>query len=114
MSETFGNLNLTQASFLDFGSGTAGNFSFGTYTPSSLLTINNFAPGNTLVFGSDLRSSINSTNLFQFSGGFTSAWNGSNTFTITAIPEASTYVAAIGLLGLMLWPLRRRWRVKVS
>jgi hypothetical protein len=42
-----------------------------------------------------------------------SSWNGS-TFTITAMPEPSTYVAAIGLLALMLWPLRRRLRVKVS
>jgi hypothetical protein len=39
---------------------------------------------------------------------------GNSTFTITAIPEPSTYVAAIGLLALMLWPLRRRLRGKVS
>ncbi len=79
---------------------------FGTYTPSALLTINNFAPGNTLVFGSDLRTSI--TN-----GGIgSSSWDeGTSTFTITAIPEPSTYLAAIGLLALMLWPLRRR-RIK--
>jgi hypothetical protein len=31
-----------------------------------------------------------------------------STFTTTAIPEPSTYVAALGLLALMLWPLRRR------
>ena len=117
VSEVFGNLNLTQASFLNFGEGTAGTITFGTYTPSSLLTINNFAPGNTLVFGSDLRSTINNSSFFTFTNGGigSSSWDeGTSTFTITAIPEPSTYVAAIGLLALMLWPLRRRWRVKVS
>jgi len=68
-------------------------------------TVQNFLPGNTLAFASDLSSTINNTSLFQFSGGFTSAWNdGNSTFTITDIPEPSTYVAAIGLLALMLWP----------
>jgi autotransporter-associated beta strand protein len=115
VSEVFGNLNLTQSSFLDFGTGATGTITFGTYTPSSLLTVQNFLPGNTLAFGSDLRTTINDTSLFQFSGGFTSAWNdGNSTFTITAIPEPSTYVAAIALLALMLWPLRRRLRGKVS
>ena len=109
VSEVFGNLNLTQASLLDFGSGTAGNLTFGTYTPSSLLTVQNFFGGNTLVFGSDLTTSINNGSLFSFDNGFTSSWDaGSSTFTITAIPEASTYLAAAGLAGLLLWPLRRR------
>ncbi len=99
--------------FLNFGSGATGTITFGTYTPSSLLTVQNFLPGNTLAFGSDLTDTINNTSLFQFSGGFTSAWNdGNSTFTITAIPEPSTYVAAIALLALMLWPLRRRLRGK--
>jgi autotransporter-associated beta strand protein len=113
VSEVFGTLNLTQSSFLDFGSGATGTITFGTYTPSSLLTVQNFLPGNTLAFGSNLSGTINNTSLFQFSGGFTSAWNdGNSTFTITAIPEPSTYVAAIALLALMLWPLRHRLRGK--
>jgi fibronectin-binding autotransporter adhesin len=128
-SETFGTLNLTADSALDFLSGTAGNMTFGAYegntVPSHKLTVNNFFAGNTLVFGSDLGTggplspniipasftgtSFTSTwfNINSTSGGFTSVWNGS-TFTITAIPEPSTYVAALGLAGLMLWPLRRR------
>ena len=119
VSETFGNLSLTEASFFDFGAGTAGRMTFGTYQnntpPSALLTVNNFLPGNTLVFGSDLTSTITNTSLFQFSGEFTSAWNGGNsTFTITAIPESSTYVAALGLLALCAWPLLRRKRAKIS
>jgi fibronectin-binding autotransporter adhesin len=108
VSEVFGSLNLAAASFLDFGTGAAGTITFGAYTSSSLLTINNFGLGNTLVFGNNLTDSINNTSLFQFSGGFTSAWNGSNTFTITAIPETSTYVAALGLLALCMLPLRRK------
>jgi hypothetical protein len=52
---------------------------------------------------------------FSFTNGgiASSSWDGT-TFTITAIPEPSTYVAAIALLALMLWPLRRRLRGKVS
>jgi len=109
VSEVFGDLDLTAGSFLNFGTGGTGTLSFGTYTPSSLLTINSFLPGNTLTFGSDLTSSINDATYFSFSGNFTSSWSaGTSTFTITAIPEPSTYVAAIALLGLMLWPSRRR------
>jgi fibronectin-binding autotransporter adhesin len=122
VSETFGALNLTDASALDFGSGTSGNLTFGAYegnaAPSALLTVNNFFGGNTLVFASNLSAYISESyngtaftseffNINSTSGGFTSNWNGS-TFTITAIPEPSTYLAAAGLLSLMLWPSRKR------
>ncbi|MEI7863854.1 MAG: S8 family serine peptidase [Chthoniobacterales bacterium] len=103
VSEVFGNLNLTQASFLDFGTGTAGTLTFGTYAPGALLTVNNFAQVNTMVFGSDLSSTINSSSFFVFTnGGIASyAWNADTSkFTITAIPEASTYLAALCLLAL--------------
>ena len=114
VSETFGNLNVSASSVINFGAtsyGSAGNLTFGTYTPSSLLTINNFDFGSTLVFRSDLRTSITNSSLFSFTNGGigSSSWDeGTSTFTITAIPEPSTYVAALGLLVLMLWPLRRR------
>jgi hypothetical protein len=99
---------------INFGAtsyGNAGNLTFGTYTPSSLLTINNFDFGSTLIFKSDLRTSITNASYFAFNNGgiASSSWDaGTSTFTITAIPETSTYIAALGLLALMLWPLRRR------
>jgi autotransporter-associated beta strand protein len=65
VSETFGNLDVTHASLLDFGADNA------------------------------------------VGDGFTTGTEGGN-FSITAIPEPSTYLAAAGLLGLMLWPSRKR------
>jgi autotransporter-associated beta strand protein len=114
VSEVFGDLTVTGSGFLDFGTtsyANANTINFGTYTPSALLTINNFNFGSTLTFGSDLTSTINNSSFFTFnSGGIaSSSWNaGTSTFTITAIPETSTYVAAIGLLAMMLWPARKR------
>ncbi len=100
VSEVFGNLNLTTGSFLDFGTGATGTMSFGAYSPSLLLTVQNFIPGNTLTFKSDLTDTINNGSLFAFSGGFTSTWSG-GTFTITAIPEPSSVLAVAGLLALV-------------
>lgn len=123
VSETFGALDLTGASTLDFGSGIAGNLTFGAYegnaAPSAILTLNNFFGGNSLVLGSDISGYLTpgtyNTGSFtnshfvinSVSGGFTASVTGS-TFTITAIPEPSTCLAAAGLLGLMLWPARHR------
>jgi autotransporter-associated beta strand protein len=122
VTEVFGNLNVSAASFLDFGSGAAGSLRFGTYardTGSALLTVQNFFQGNSLVFSQNLvtagfidSSSSGSYNngYFAFGDGFTTSWNGTDTFTITAIPEPTTYAAAVGLLLLCLFSRQKRGR----
>jgi autotransporter-associated beta strand protein len=117
VNEAFASLNLTTGSFLDFGTGATGSMTFGTYeentTPSALLTINNFLPGNSFTF-SNAQFAGNGSNIaayFTFGTGFQGrsiSDLGGGSFTITAIPEPSTYLAAAGLLSLMLWPSRKR------
>jgi hypothetical protein len=109
VSEVFGNLSVTQSSFLDFGTGTPGTLAFGVYAPSALLTVNNFLPGNSLVFASDLGSVINDASLFSFSGAFDSSWSGGN-FTITAIPEPSTLLAPFALAAALVAAQMGRFR----
>ena len=109
VSEVFGDLNVSAASFLDFGAANAaGTLSFGTYTASALLTVQNFLPGNKLQFASGFNAallptggSLSNTN-FSFSNGFTTGTE-DGYFTITAIPEPSTFLAALGLLAMALW-----------
>jgi autotransporter-associated beta strand protein len=110
VTETFGNLNLTAASVINFGTGTTNSLNFGTYAGGGFkLNVTNFLVGNILTFKTDLSGSITNTSLFGFDNGFNSAWNGgTSTFTITAIPEPSTVAAAVGLAAVFLWPARRR------
>ena len=109
VGEVFGNLNVTLASFLDFGSGAAGTLQFQNYsnTGSALVTVQNFFPGNKLQFTS---TSFGTNNLSAFNFGSSQYSTGTegSYFTITAIPEPSTYLAAAGLLALLLWPSRSR------
>jgi fibronectin-binding autotransporter adhesin len=104
ISETFGALTLSAAnSALDFGSGT-GSFTFSSYNPASfVLRFDNFNLGNSLTFSS---GTFNASQ-FNFNGFGYSLTTGTG-FTITAIPEPSTVVAALGLAGLLAWPARRR------
>jgi autotransporter-associated beta strand protein len=121
VSEVFGSLDLTTGSFLDFGTGAVGNLTFGTYqnnqqTESALLTLNNFMPGNSFTFSSTSFSTNSVGSYFTFGTGYvdSSITNTGSTFTITAIPEPSTILAALGLAGLMLWPARRRLLYQVD
>jgi hypothetical protein len=54
---------------------------------------------------------INDGSLFSFSHGFNTTWSGGN-FTITAIPEPSTFVAAFALLGVLVASQMRRLRLR--
>jgi len=108
VTEVFGNLNLTAASFLDFGTGAIGSLQFGTYTPTLKLNVTNFLEGNTLIFASNIgAAALTNSTLFSFDNAFSSNWNGT-TFTVTAVPEPSTMAAALGLAAVLLWPNRRR------
>jgi autotransporter-associated beta strand protein len=111
VSEVFGSLNLTDSSFLDFSGGTAGTITFSgiSYTPSALLALNiaNFNQGSMLVFQTTNNLSMTGFT-FSGTGGFGSSSFDGSTFTITAIPEPSTYLAAAGLLALFALSWRRR------
>jgi len=86
-SETFGNLSLMSASFLDFGAGGAGVMRFAAYTPEFLLVVNQFLPGDKLQFvGGIPEFSLDNSDLFSFSGEYTTGME-DGVFTVTAVPE---------------------------
>jgi autotransporter-associated beta strand protein len=104
INETMGALTLGSTSFLDFGAGT-GNFTFASYSPGIFkLTLQNFNLGNSLT----VTTGTFTASEFAFNG-FGYDWDDipSGGFTITAVPESSTVLAALGLAGMMLWPMRR-------
>lgn len=98
VAEVFGNLNLTTASFLDYGLGAAGTLRFGTYSPVSLITVINFSLGNKLQFGNVISEGDLATK-FSFSSLYTTGTEG-GFFTITAIPETSTLTAILLLCAM--------------
>jgi len=105
INENFGALTLGATSFLDFGATGTGNFTFAGFTPAGFkLTFQNFNLGNSLTVTTGTYSASD----FDF-GGFGTSFSAvpSGGFTITAIPEPSSVIAGLGLLGLCAWPLRR-------
>ncbi|MBE2180658.1 MAG: autotransporter-associated beta strand repeat-containing protein [Chthoniobacterales bacterium] len=112
VSETFGDLAMSGDSFLNYGGTEGAHFiKFGSLTLNDFtLGISNFVLGNKLQYSAaDYAEGEALANTFDFTSsadrGF--SFNG-GVFTITAIPEPSTIVAALGLLGVCLWPVRRR------
>lgn len=113
-SETFGNLTLTANSTLNFG-GTAEDrfFKFGDLTLSTFtLGVSNFLLGNKLQYNAaDYAAGEALANTFSFTSSDARGFSfNSGVFTITAIPEPSAVLAALGLAGVFLWPAARRLR----
>jgi hypothetical protein len=115
-SELFGDLVLTDASTLNFGSTSESSFlQFGSLTLNDFtLTVSNFLIGNELRYSAaDFAAGAALADTFDFVS--SSAFNysfGEGTFTITAIPETSTTVAAaIVALALGISCVRRRRQV---
>jgi hypothetical protein len=110
VNEVFGDLSLGAASFLDFGSGIAGTLQFQAYanTGSSLVTVQNFFPGNKLQFSST-SFGVGDLSNFSFSGFDYSTGTEGSYFTITAIPEPSAWSALALMLAVFGLPSLRRF-----
>jgi fibronectin-binding autotransporter adhesin len=114
VSEAFGDLTLEDDSFLNFGSTAEDKFlKFGSLTLDTYtLGVSNFLLGNKLQYQADDEAAgLALANTFSFTSSAARGFSfdsGTSTFTITAIPEPSTYAAAAGLLAMFLWPVRRR------
>lgn len=110
VSETFGTLNLTAASFLSYGSVSESKvIQFGSLSMGGfVLGVTGFAELNQLAYtATTLADGVSKLSSFTFDNSYTTSFS-SNTFTITAIPEPTTYVAAVALLAVLIWPSRRR------
>jgi hypothetical protein len=110
VSETFGALSLTANSLINFGGvSESANLTFGTLSLGAFsVSVSGFALNNQLKYSATSEANgLALLSKFSFDNSYTTGFSGS-TFTITAIPEPSTYAAAAGLLVLFLWPVRRR------
>jgi T5SS/PEP-CTERM-associated repeat protein len=97
-------------------------------TNSADVTVGQAGSGNSLVIsdGGTVQSSggfigneVSAANNSVLVTGTNSIWTNSGGISVGesgsgSSPEPSTYVAVLGLLALMLWPLRRRLRGKLS
>jgi fibronectin-binding autotransporter adhesin len=111
VSEVFSDLNVTSASIINFGSTAESRFfQFGTVTGGANLTVSNFLLNNEFRFSAtDLSAGTAIANSFTFLTSDARNYSfSSGTFTITAVPEPATVIAALGLVGLMLWPVAKR------
>jgi autotransporter-associated beta strand protein len=111
VSETMSDLTISSASTIDYGNTAESIFlKFGSVTGGANLTISSFKLDNKFQFAAtDFAAGQTIANTFSFTSSDNRGFSfSSGTFTITAIPEPSTVLAALGLTGLLLWPLRRR------
>lgn len=111
VDEAFGTLNITSASTINFGSTEENRFlRFSTVTGGSNLTISNFRLDNRFIFAAtDFAAGQTVANSFTFASSDPRQYSfNDGLFTITAIPEPSTVLAAFGLGALLLWNRRSR------
>lgn len=116
-----GALSLTSAgSHVDFGTGTGGVLSFASFNPgANTLLIDNWTgtvnmPGGTdrLIFNSSQAGNLNNFSFTGYAAGATQFDLGGGFYEITptAVPEPSTYAAALLALGAIGYNQQRRLR----
>lgn len=99
-SETLGALTLTGASSLDFAGG-GSSLTFTSISGAGILNVFNFDPGDRLYLAQPSAATIN-----FYSG---SDINSSQvSYTAEVVPEPSTILAGLGLIGFLGWRERRR------
>ncbi len=119
LSETVGALTLDISSTIDFGVG-ASTLVFGlagapasTFANGTILTISNWSgnpSGNgtdRLIFGSDMSAYLGQVKFDNFTLGASQIPVGANQFEIVPVPEPTTLISMLSLLGLVAFRGRR-------